>query len=172
MSLFSADINDLRELYIAGLKKALNSERQIVETGLPEMIKASMHPELAEAFRTHLVESQAQITRLEQILKGQLGEVDDAKCKATAALISEASSEASDAKNDALRDVSLIASGNKVEHHEIAVYGTLRTWASLLGEDEDAALLEQTLDEEKNADALLTELSETLNVQAPATASA
>jgi ferritin-like metal-binding protein YciE len=168
MSLFSADVNDLRTLYVQGLRKALSSERQIVEKGLPEMIKVSTNPELADAFRTHLEESKMHISRLERILDAEQGEVDDSKCKATAALISEASSEASDAKNEAVRDVSLIASGNKVEHHEIAVYGTLRTWANLLGEDEDAALLEKTLDEEKNADELLTELSEQINLQAPA----
>jgi ferritin-like metal-binding protein YciE len=170
MSLFSADVNDLRTLYVQGLRKALNSERQIVEKGLPEMIKVSTNPDLAEAFRTHLEESRIHISRLEEILEAEEGDADDSKCKTTASLISEASSEASDAKNNAVRDVSLIASGNKVEHHEIAVYGTLRTWAVLLGEDEDAALLEQTLDEEKNADALLTELSEQVNVQAPAVA--
>jgi ferritin-like metal-binding protein YciE len=145
----------------------LSSERQIVEKGLPEMIDASTNPELRDAFRTHLDESRSHISRLEQILSTEEGEADDMKCKATAALITEASSEAGDAKNVAVRDVSLIASGNKVEHHEIAVYGTLRTWAGLLGEVEDAALLERTLEEEKNADALLTQLSSQINLRAP-----
>lgn len=168
MGMFTADLNDLRELYIEGLRKALNSEKQIVEKGLPAMIENATSADLAQAFRTHLEESRVHVQRLEQILEGEVGDIDDAKCKATASLISEAGSEADSAKNEALRDVSLIASGNKVEHHEIAVYGTLRTWATALGETEDAALLEATLEEEKNADALLTELSETLNVQAPA----
>lgn len=168
MGLFTADVNDLRELYLEGLRKALNSEKQIVEKGLPAMIEQSTNPELTQAFRTHLEESRVHAERLEQILADETGDVDESKCKATASLISEAGTEASSATNTALRDVSLIASGNKVEHHEIAVYGTLRTWATLLGEDEDAALLDQTLEEEKNADALLTRLSESLNVQAPA----
>jgi ferritin-like metal-binding protein YciE len=167
MGLFSADVNDLRTLYVEGLRKALSSERQIVEKGLPEMIDASTNPELRDAFRTHLDESRTHISRLEQILSTEEGEADDMKCKTTAALITEASSEAGDAKNAAVRDVSLIASGNKVEHHEIAVYGTLRTWAGLLGEVEDAVLLERTLEEEKNADTLLTELSSQINLRAP-----
>jgi ferritin-like metal-binding protein YciE len=172
MGLFTADINDLRTLYIDGLRKALSSERQIVEEGLPEMIKVSTNPELAQAFRTHLAESETHVSRLERILDAEAGEGDDSKCKATASLISEASTEAGAAQNDAVRDVSLIASGNKVEHHEIAVYGTLRTWATLLGEDEDARMLDLTLEEEKNADALLTQLSEQINVQAPASMAA
>lgn len=168
MGLFTADVNDLRELYLEGLRKALNSEKQIVEKGLPAMIEESTNPELTKAFRTHLEESRVHVQRLEEILEGEIGDIEESKCKATASLISEAGTEASSAVNDALRDVSLIASGNKVEHHEIAVYGTLRTWAELLGETEDATLLEQTLEEEKNADALLTQLSESLNLQAPA----
>jgi ferritin-like metal-binding protein YciE len=81
----------------------------------------------------------------------------------TSALISQAESNVSDAENEAIRDIVLIAAGNQVEHHEIAVYGTLRTWAEILGEDEHVAVLEKTLEEEKNADELLTELSQQVN---------
>ncbi|HZL26892.1 MAG TPA: DUF892 family protein [Acidobacteriaceae bacterium] len=172
MGLFTPDVNDLRGLYIDGLRMALSSERQIVEEGLPAMIKAAKSPKLREAFQAHLTESKTHVTRLEKILEAEQGDDDDSKCKVMAALISGASSEAGDATNDAVRDVSLIASGNKVEHHEIAVYGTLRTWAMVLGEDGDARILEQTLEEEKNADALLTRLSEQINVQAPASMAA
>jgi ferritin-like metal-binding protein YciE len=168
MGLFTADVKDLRALYIAGLEKALSSERQIVEKGLPDMINAATNMELKEAFRTHLEESKMHVSRLERILDEEEGEENTTRCKATATLISEASSEAGDAGNEALRDVSLLASGNKVEHHEIAVYGTLRTWAVLLGENDDAAVLEKTLNEEKNADEVLTALAERINVQAPA----
>jgi ferritin-like metal-binding protein YciE len=172
MGLFTADVNDLQTLYVEGLRMALSSERQIAEEGLPEMIKVSTNPELAEAFRTHLEETKIHVTRLEKILDAEEGEADSSKCKVTAALISGASSEAGSAKNNAVRDVSLIASGNKVEHHEIAVYGTLRTWATLLGRSDEAALLEQTLEEEKNADELLTSLAEKINVRAPVSAAA
>jgi ferritin-like metal-binding protein YciE len=86
----------------------------------------------------------------------------------TAALISQAETHVGDTKDLTLRDVVLIAAGNQVEHHEIAVYGTLRTWAEVLGETEHAELLQKTLIEEENADELLTELSEQINVAAPA----
>jgi ferritin-like metal-binding protein YciE len=172
MGLFTANVNDLRTLYIKGLERALSSERQIAEKGLPDMIEAATNPELAEALRTHLEETKMHVSRLERILDEEEGEENTTKCKATASLISEAGSEAGNANNEALRDVSLLASGNKVEHHEIAVYGTLRTWAVLLGEHDDAAALEKTLNEEKNADEVLTALAERINVQAPAVSAA
>jgi ferritin-like metal-binding protein YciE len=168
MSLFSAEAKDLRALYVEGLHKALDSERQIVEKGLPSMIEAARNPELVEGLRAHLEESKMHVSRLERILDDDEGETNTAKCKATASLISEADSAASNAAEGAVRDVVLIASGNKVEHHEIAVYGTLRTWAELLGEPGHAAELEKTLKEEKAADETLTALSRKLNVQAPA----
>ncbi len=93
MGLFTADVNDLRTLYVEGLRKALSSERQIAEEGLPEMIKVATNPELAMAFRTHLDETKTHVSRLEQILDAEEGEASASKCKVTAALISGASSE-------------------------------------------------------------------------------
>ena len=167
MGIFTPDINNLRELYLIQLKRALNSERQIVDKGLPAMIEKSTSPQLAQAFRQHLEESKTHISRLERILDQRNGEVDDSKCKVTAALISEAESSVGDTANEGVRDVLLIAAGNQVEHHEIAIYGTLRTWALVLGENEDASLLEKTLDEEEKADETLTKLSQQINVAAP-----
>jgi ferritin-like metal-binding protein YciE len=167
MGVFTPDVNNLRELYIETLKRALNSERQIADKGLPAMIEDSTSPQLAQAFRNHLAETREHVARLELILDSNSGEVDDSKCKVTAALLSSAELAVSDAANDSIRDVILIAAGNQVEHHEIAIYGTLRTWAEILGENEDAAILERTLDEEEIADALLTELSQQINVAAP-----
>jgi ferritin-like metal-binding protein YciE len=167
MGIFTPDLNNLRELYVAMLERTLNSEKQIVEKGLPAMIEKSTNPELKNAFRKHLEESKMHITRLESILDMEVGEDGESKCKVTAALISSAESEISDAANEGIRDVILIAAGNQVEHHEIAVYGTLRTWAEILGEGEDARLLEKTLDEEEQADEILTELSQEINVAAP-----
>ena len=167
MGIFTPDVNTLRELYKTELQKALNMERQIVEKGLPTMIENSTSPELANAFRTHLEESREQVARLEQILQENEGEVSDSSCAAMKALIAEGGSSAKDAGDATLRDVVLIAAGNQVEHHEIAVYGTLITWAELLGEDRHASLLEQSLTEEKNADALLTSLAEQITVEAP-----
>jgi ferritin-like metal-binding protein YciE len=167
MGIFTPDLNNLRELYVTGLERALNSEKQIVEKGLPAMIEKATSPELKQAFETHLKESQEHVARLERILDAAEGEANESKCKVTAALISGAESDIKDAANDSIRDVVLIAAGNQVEHHEIAVYGTLRTWAEVLGEDEDAAILDKTLAEEEAADELLTSLAEEINVEAP-----
>jgi ferritin-like metal-binding protein YciE len=167
MGIFSADVNNLRELYIQTLKRTLSSERQIVGKGLPAMIEKATHPDLADAFRNHLVESRQHVARLERILDADSGEADDSKCKVTSSLISSADADISDAANESIRDVILIAAGNQIEHHEIAVYGTLRTWAEILGESQHAALLDKTLAEEENADEKLTELSQEINVAAP-----
>ena len=167
MGIFTPDVNNLRELYINMLQHALSSEKQIVDKGLPAMIEKSTSPELAEAFRTHLIESKQHVIRLERILDAVKGEVDESKCKVTAQLISSAESEIGNAANDSIRDVILIAAGNQVEHHEIAIYGTLRTWAEILGNHQDAQLLDKTLGEEEAADELLTRLSQQINVAAP-----
>jgi ferritin-like metal-binding protein YciE len=132
------------------------------------MIEKSTSPELAEAFRSHLEESKQHVSRLERILDAQVGEENESKCKVMATLISAAESDIGDAANEGIRDVVLIAAGNQVEHHEIAVYGTLLNWAEILGENNDAALLEKTLTEEENADALLSELATEINVESVA----
>lgn len=167
MGLFTPDNKTLRELYEVQLRKALNMEKQIVGA-LPQMIEKSSRPELANAFRTHLEESKEQYSRLERILHETTGEADDKKCPAASALISEGESDISDAGNEQIRDVVLIAAGNQIEHHEIAVYGTLIAWATALGENQHAATLSKSLDEEKHADKVLTQLSEQINVAAPA----
>jgi len=167
MGIFTPDVNNLRELYKTMLEKTLNSEKQIVNEGLPGMIKETTNVELRGAFQKHLDESRMHVSRLERILDEVEGEENESKCKATAALISEASSSASDAKDPQLRDVLLIACGNQVEHHEIAVYGTLKTWAEILGENEQATTLEKMLEEEKSANEMLTRLSKLMNVEAP-----
>ena len=123
------------------------------------MIEKSTSPELAQAFRNHLTESRQHIVRLERILDATKGEFDESKCKVTAQLISSAEAEIDNAANESIRDVILIAAGNQVEHHEIAIYGTLRTWAEILGNQQDAQLLDKTLAEEQKADQLLTKLS-------------
>lgn len=167
MGIFSPDFNNLRDLYVAELKRALNMENQLVDKGLPAMIEKSTNQQLAQAFRQHLEETKTHATRLERILDQRTGETDDSKCKVMSSLITEASSDIGSAQNEGIRDVVLIAAGNQVEHHEIAVYGTLRTWAQILGENEDAELLETTLNEERNADDILTRLSQQINVSAP-----
>ncbi len=166
MGLFTPDFDNLRELYTTTLQRQLNSEKQITEA-LGEMIDKATAQQLATAFRKHLEETKEHVSRLESILSENTGKSSDSKCKITSALISGAQSNISSAKDNQIRDVVLIAAGNEVEHHEIANYGTLRNWALILGENKHAELLAKTLEEEKNADKVLTALSEQINVAAP-----
>ncbi len=166
MGLFTPDLDTLRELYTIQLKKALNMEKQIVEA-LPAMVEKSTSQELANAFRLHLEESKEHVSRVERILAADTGSTGDHKCKAISAILAEGQSDISDAGNKTVRDVVLIAAGNQVEHHEMAVYGTLRNWALVLGEVKHAELLDKTLEEEKKADKTLNALSEQINTAAP-----
>jgi ferritin-like metal-binding protein YciE len=166
MKLFSENIEDLRTLYIANLKKALDMEQKITKA-LPTMIEKSTDPQLASAFRNHLTETQGHLAKVESILRDATnGNADTSTCKAISALISEAEDNIKDAADTSIRDITLIASAQQVEHHEIAVYGTLRTWAELLGDDDAADLLDSILDEEKNADELLSTISDSVNTTA------
>jgi len=167
MKFFSANIEDLRALYTNSLQKALDMEQKIVKA-LPTMVEKSTDPDLATAFRTHLEQTKGHVTKVESLLRKATGEDNSTTCKAMSSLITEAEDNIKDAQDDSVRDVTLIASGQQVEHHEIAVYGTLRTWAGILGERNDAAVLESILKEEEHADHLLTQISERVNIQAAA----
>ena len=167
MGLFTPDVDTLRTLYTTELQKALSMERQLVDA-LPKMIEKSTTPQLADAFRTHLEQTKQHVSRVERILSADTGGASDSKCKAMSAIISEGETSIGDAGNESVRDVVLIAAGNQVEHHEMAVYGTLRNWAMILGEQQHAQLLEKNLEEEKEADKLLTKLADQINVAAPA----
>jgi ferritin-like metal-binding protein YciE len=165
MKLFSANIEDLRTLYIDNLKKALDMEQKITKA-LPDMIEKSTDSELADVLSTHLNETQGHVTKIENLLTEATGEASTETCKVINGLITEAQDTMKDVVAPAVLDVALIGAAQQVEHHEIAVYGTLRTWAELLGLDDHADVLESILLEEKNADTLLTELSDTLNTTA------
>ena len=133
------------------------------------MVDKSTTPELANAFRSHLKETEGHVSRIEQILQRQTGSAKSETCKAIGSLITEAEDGIKDAKDDPMvLDVTLIAAGQEVEHHEIAVYGTLRSWAQLMGHNEDVSLLEATLKEEKAADEKLTRISVNANARAAA----
>jgi ferritin-like metal-binding protein YciE len=166
LKLTSEHLKSLHELYIAHLKKALDMEREISKA-LPTMVDKSSTPELANAFRSHLKETEGHVSRIEQILRRQTGSTTPETCKVIAALVTEAKDGIKDAKDDAtVLDATLIAAAQQVEHHEIAVYGTLRSWAQLMGHKEDVALLESTLKEEKAADEKLTRISAEANALA------
>ena len=165
MKLFSAHIEDLRTLYINDLKKALDMEQKITKA-LPTMIEKSTDTELATAFRNHLTQTQQHVAKVQTLLRDATGDDSTSTCKAISALITEAEDNIKDAAEPSIRDITLIASAQQVEHHEIAVYGTLRTWAELLGQDGAANTLESILEEEKNADELLTTISDSVNTTA------
>jgi ferritin-like metal-binding protein YciE len=165
MKLFSENIEDLRTLYVTSLKKALDMEQKITKA-LPTMIEKSTDPQLAAAFRNHLTETQGHVAKVQTLLRDATGDDSTGTCKAISALITEAEDNITDAADPSIRDITLIASAQQVEHHEIAVYGTLRTWAELLGQDGAANTLESILEEEKNADELLTTISDSVNTTA------
>jgi len=128
------------------------------------MIEKSTDAELATAFRNHLEETKGHVSKVDRLLRNSTGEDDTSKCKAISALITEAEDNIKDVGDTSIRDIVLIASAQQVEHHEIAVYGTLRTWAELLGETEAVAVLESILEEEKKADKLLSNISDSVNM--------
>ncbi|MBB5331260.1 ferritin-like domain-containing protein [Tunturiibacter gelidoferens] len=172
MKFFSENIEDLRTLYIANLRKALDMEQKITKA-LPTMIEKATDPQLASAFNNHLTETQGHVAKVESLLRDvNNGEADTSTCKAISALVSEAEDNIKDAADTTIRDITLIASAQQVEHHEIAVYGTLRTWAELLGEDAAADILDSILDEEKDADELLTSIADGVNTAAANTVTA
>lgn len=165
MKLFSAHIEDLRTLYITNLKKALDMEQKIVKA-LPDLVRSSTDPELSDAFRIHLDETQGHVSTVDGLLRKHIGETATETCKVINGLTTEASDIIKDATDPTVRDIALIGAAQQVEHHEIAVYGTLRRWAEILGLDEDASLLESIEAEEENADAVLSEIADRVNLEA------
>lgn len=162
MKVFSANLENLRSLYINQLQVLLSVENQITEA-LPKMIDKATDTQLKQAFQSHLQETEVHVTRLEQILNTVAGEAKTVKSKVMAALVTETEDMVKDAADDAVRDAALISAGQRVEHFEIAAYGAVRRWAELLGETAHASLLDQTIKEEGHADHLLTEISNRVN---------
>jgi ferritin-like metal-binding protein YciE len=165
MKFFSANLDSLRKLYVDQLEQLYSAETQITKA-LPKMIDEATDPDLKNALQTHLQETDGHVSRLERILNQSQGSVDSKKCKGMAALITEGEDIIKDTADEPVRDAGIIAAAQKIEHYEIAAYGTVRTFAELLGNEEDATLLEQTLEEEKHADAVLTGIADTANVKA------
>jgi ferritin-like metal-binding protein YciE len=151
---------DLKYLLIDELHDILSSEDQIVEA-LPEMVKASNSPDLKKAFESHLKETKGQIQRLEKIFKLLKVAKKEKLCKATKGLIQECKEVLKDFKTKSpLRDAALISKAQRIEHYEISAYGTVRTFAKELDLNEVADLLQDTLNEEENADKKLTKIAE------------
>ena len=159
-------INTLQDLYVEELRDLHSAETQLVKA-LPKVAAAATSDELRAAFEDHLEQTREHVERLNQIFEG-LGESPKGKkCKAMEGLLEEADELLEEEIAGSVLDAALIAAAQRVEHYEIAVYGTLATFAKLLGRDEDKDLLGQTLDEEKEADETLTDIAEsTINAEA------
>lgn len=160
-----AKLKSLEDFLIEELKDLYSAEKQIIKA-LPKMVKASSSQELKDAFENHLRETENQVQRLEQISKNFGKALTGKKCKAMEGLLEEGKEIMEQDAAPAVRDAALIAAAQKVEHYEIASYGCARTYARLLDQSEAEELLQETLDEEANADKLLTEIAENLNVEA------
>jgi ferritin-like metal-binding protein YciE len=155
----------LRELYVNELKDLYNAETQLVKA-LPKMAKASSNTELRQGFEEHLRQTSEHVSRLEQIFE-MLGEKPTGKkCMGMEGLVKEGAETLQEDYEDALMDAAIIGAAQRVEHYEIAGYGTVRAFAELLGESEHVSLLEQTLEEEKQTDEKLSQLAEQINAKA------
>jgi ferritin-like metal-binding protein YciE len=148
----------LQKLFEDELKDIYWAEKALTKA-IPKMIKKATSEDLVNALDSHLGETQEQVQRLEEIFRLISKDPQAKKCEAMAGLIKEAEEIMSDTEDGMMRDAGIISAAQKVEHYEIASYGTLRTFASTLGLDDVVTLLQQTLDEEKNADEKLTEVA-------------
>jgi len=158
-------IENLRELLVHELKDLYNAETQLVKA-LPKMAKAASDEDLAQAFEQHLEQTKGHVERLERVFE-LLDEKPRGKtCEAMKGLITEGNEAIGEDATDEVKDAALIVAAQKVEHYEIAGYGSVRTFANLLGEREIADILQETLDEEGETDKKLTEIAESLNVEA------
>jgi ferritin-like metal-binding protein YciE len=152
-------LDTLKKLYVEELRDVYNAEQQLVKA-LPKMAKAASSDELREALEMHLDETKGHVERLEQIFEGLDEPAKGKTCKAMKGLVEEGSEILEEKGEDSVLDAGIIAAAQKVEHYEMATYGTLRTWADLLNQDEAAGLLQETLDEEGEADKKLNDLAE------------
>ena len=158
--------NELHELFLDELADVYNAEQQLTKA-LPKMAKAAQNEELRQGFEMHLQETEGQIARLEQVAEALGESIKRKTCKAMKGLIEEGSEMMQEKKGSAALDAALIAAAQKVEHYEIASYGTLCAWAKQMNHDEALELLHETLEEEKATDEKLTQLAESLaNIEA------
>jgi ferritin-like metal-binding protein YciE len=160
-----ASPSSLQELYVEQLRDLYDAEHQIIKA-LPEMIEMSRSEELKEALNDHLEVTKKQAERLEQIFEDMDEEPKGERCKGMQGVLAEGKDLVGKIEGEKLRDAAIIASAQRVEHYEMAGYGTARTYATMLGEDEAADLLEETLGEEKDADQTLTDLASEINREA------
>ena len=159
-------LNNLKDLLLHELQDIYSAEQQITKA-LPKMMKATSSDKLKQAFEKHLQETEQQIQRLESVFKMMGVKAKGEKCKAMEGLIKEAESMMSEKADESVMDAALIGSAQRVEHYEIAAYGTVCTWAKQLGMNDVLEQLVMTLEEEKKTDVLLTKIAEkAVNIKA------
>jgi ferritin-like metal-binding protein YciE len=159
------EMESLQELLVEEMRDIYNAEKQLLKA-LPKMAKTATNPQLKKAFETHTRETEGHVQRLEKAFEKLGKKASGKKCAAMEGLIEEGKEMMGEDMDEETMDAALIAIAQKVEHYEIASYGTVRTWAQQVGDDQLARVLQQTLDEEGKTDKLLTQLAESVNVQA------
>ena len=157
--------NGLRELYLDELRDLYNAENQLLKA-LPKMAKAASSDELRNGFQEHLEQTKGHVERLEQIFEALDESPKGKKCAGMEGLVKEGAEVMQEDFEGAVMDAALIGAAQRVEHYEIAAYGTVIAFAEQLGESEHSSLLKETLDEEKETDEKLTSLAEDINSQA------
>jgi ferritin-like metal-binding protein YciE len=157
-------ISTLEELFIEQLQDLFSAESQLIKA-LPKMADAATSPELKKGFLHHLEQTKIHAQRLESILTRYDARTDAKTCQAMKGLIKEGDETISEYTTDEVRDAALIADAQRVEHYEIAGYGTVRAFARLLGDEDSEATLTQTFEEESATDEKLTEISDSLNLR-------
>jgi ferritin-like metal-binding protein YciE len=168
MGLFTRDIKTMDDLFVHQLQDVYYAEKQILKA-LPKMIDKATSPELKAGFKQHLTETEGQVQRLERVFKMHGAEPKAVDCPAIDGIIKETNEVAGEVADKEVLDAALIASAQAVEHYEMTRYGTLVAWARQLGRDDCAAVLQQTLDEERATDQKLTQLAESrINMKAAA----
>src|SRR4029450_8857204 len=150
-----ADTGTLHDAFIDELRDTYDAEKQLTKA-LSKLAKAASNPDLRDAFETHLEETQGHVARLEQVFESLDERARGKHCDGIAGIIEEGKAIMEEDFDEATMDACLIAAGQRAEHYEMAAYGTLIAWAEAMGHDDAAELLEQTLQEEKAADAKLT----------------
>ncbi len=167
MDMFSKKFDTMHDLFVHELKGLYDAEHQIIES-LPKMKDAATASDLKKAFEQHLEMTRQQAVRLEDVFDMLDMNPERHHCDGIAGIIKEADMIAKSQGNADVRDAGLIAVAQKVEHYEIATYGTLRTWAQEMGHDDVADILQRTLSEESSTDKELTGLAEgEINIRAP-----
>jgi ferritin-like metal-binding protein YciE len=165
-----AKLESLHELYLLELSDLYSAEKQIVKA-LPKMIDKTESPELRQALENHLEETHGHVERLEQVFEMHGESPQKEKCKGMEGVLAEGDEFVGKDATPAVRDAAIISAAQRVEHYEMAAYGTVRTWAEQLGYDKAAEVLQETLDEEEAADEKLTDIAASrVNTEATRTA--